>query len=127
MNLFIFNILLQNAKQATTDVGNGILVQQAMRESYARKTGALPNDGSGANNGGTRSGVARVKFGQEMNDEEFEEVQVGKNPPFCSLWWSKSNLGRSQELACRWRRNTVNRLRETRVSSRQGSLAGVYL
>ena len=52
----------QKANKQAADVGNGVLVQQTMRDSYARQTGAVPNGG------------ARVKFGQEATDEEFVEV-----------------------------------------------------
>lgn len=53
---------MQHAQQ---DAGNGVLVQQAKQASYARQTGAVPNEGP-----------ARVKWGQEVNDEEFEEIMV---------------------------------------------------
>ena len=61
-------------------MGNGVLVQQTMRESYARQSGQLP----GSSRQGQHSQVghpgtnARVTFGQQATDEEFEEVQVCK-------------------------------------------------
>ena len=61
-------------------MGNGVLVQQMMRDSYARQTGQVPN-GAAARQGqhsqvGHPGTNARVTFGQEATDEEFEEVQV---------------------------------------------------
>lgn len=56
-------------------LGNGVLVQQAMQQSYARQTGAVPNHGGGGHHPG-QGGSTRVKWGQETNDDEFEEVQV---------------------------------------------------
>lgn len=53
----------QNVQQ---DAGNGTLVQQTMKQSYARQTGAVPND----------MGRAHVKWGQEPQEENFREVQV---------------------------------------------------
>ena len=49
------------------DAGNGMLVQQAMQDSYARQTGQVGNHGTNA----------RVKFGHDIpNEDDFQEVHV---------------------------------------------------
>lgn len=50
-----------------------MLVQQAMQQSYARQTGALP-PAAGAAAAGQPGPNARVKWGVEATDEDFEEV-----------------------------------------------------
>ena len=67
------------SQNAHADAGNGMLVQQAMQQSYARQTGALP-PAAGAQQqagAGQHGPNARVKWGVEATDEEFEEVMNG--------------------------------------------------
>ena len=67
------------SQNAHADAGNGMLVQQAMQQSYARQTGALPpaagaQQQAGGGGFGQHGPNARVKWGVEATDEDFEEV-----------------------------------------------------
>ena len=72
------------SQNAHADAGNGMLVQQAMQQSYARQTGALPPAAGAQQQAGVgqHGPNARVKWGVEATDEDFEEVATA----FQEIW-----------------------------------------
>ena len=82
------------SQNAHADAGNGMLVQQAMQQSYARQTGVLPpaagaQQQAGAGAAGQLAPTTRVKWGVEANDDDFKEV-IGQDVREQKQMWQDS-------------------------------------